>query len=227
MPGWAWNRSRPDAPVDDTLTVVALDGNGGERVAPRAVMAAHPTLFPQALPELSPDYPGIAMGALEGAGGVALLLQGAEGDAAAPGNGWLALKAAGAFVAQRATAALENARPAQDRLAFAEVEFGLPNIDMRPVSPFLLRRPASNLLAWMLPRSARVTLVNIADVTFLTVPGEPTELAAREIVSALPAGALSGRKVRVLALAQGYVSYVDTPARVREGSGEGRRAWYG
>ncbi len=31
----------------------------------------------------------------------------------------------------------------------------------------------------------------------------------------------------MIALAQAYVSYIDTPERVRDGSGESHRAWYG
>jgi hypothetical protein len=228
IPGWARNRSRPNAPVDDALTVVALEDDQGSRVATLAVVAGHPTLFSQALPELSADYPGVTMRLLEGgAGGVALLLQGAEGDAVPPGGSYEGIQATGALVAQRTLEAIASASPVGDRLAFAEVEFGLPNVDMRPIRPFLLRRPASNVLAWTFPPKARVTAVGIGDVMLLTVPGEPTELAGREIMAALPATALAGKRVRIVALAQGYVSYVDTPERVREGSGEARRAWYG
>jgi hypothetical protein len=48
-------------------------------------------------------------------------------------------------------------------------------------------------------------------------------LAARHIVGSRP---LAGR-VRVLALVQDYISYIDTPERVEVSSGEARRAWYG
>jgi neutral ceramidase len=227
IPGWAVNRSRPGAEVDDALTVAVLERDDGERVATLVVVAAHPTLFPRGEPQLSPDYPGIVMRRLEGLGGVALLLQGAVGDAAAPGDGWLAMQSAGAFVAQHAVETLEPAALAEDRLGVAEVEIRLPPIDVLTIRPFLLRRPASNLLEWMLPNSARVGLIRLGDLTLLTVPGEPTELAAREIVANLPTRGLGGRAARVVALAQGYVSYIDTPERVEAVSGEARRAWYG
>jgi hypothetical protein len=213
--------------VDDALTVLALDSETGERVATVAIVAAHPTLFPSAIPELSADYPGVAMRLLEEGGGVALLLQGAEGDAAAPGSGWLGIQAAGTFVAQRVRETAKGATAAGDRMGFAEVEVGLPPADVRKIPSFFLRRPVSNVLGNMLPRAARVGLVTIGDLALLAVAGEPTALAARQMVSDLPAGALEGQKVRVTALAQGYVSYIDTPERVREGSGESRRAWYG
>ena len=78
LPGWAWNRSTAGGAVDDALTVLVLDSEAGGRVATLAVVAAHPTLFPPALPALSADYPGVAMRLIEDEGAVALLLQGAE-----------------------------------------------------------------------------------------------------------------------------------------------------
>lgn len=227
IPGWAWNRSTPGGAVDDALTVVALDAEAGGRVATLAVVAAHPTLFPAASPELSADYPGVAMRLLEESGGVALLLQGAEGDAAAPGTGWQGIQAAGTFVAQRVRELARDATPAGDRVGFTEVEVGLPSPDVRKIPSFFLRRPVSNVLGGMLPRSARVGLLTIGDAALLTVAGEPTAVAARQMVAALPPSALEGRKVRVTALAQAYVSYIDAPERVQQGSGESHRAWYG
>jgi len=225
--GWAWNRSTPGADVDDLLTAVALDSDAGMRVATVAVVAAHPTLFPSALPELSADYPGVAMRLLEEGGGVALLLQGAEGDAAAPLTGWIGMQADGAFVAAHVRGALHDARAAGNRLAFSEVEIELPGADVRKIGPFLLRRPLSNLLARMLPRTARVGALTLGDVLLLTVAGEPTALAAQRMLQQLPRHLLEERKVRVVALAQAYVSYIDAPERVRDGTGESRRAWYG
>jgi neutral ceramidase len=40
-------------------------------------------------------------------------------------------------------------------------------------------------------------------------------------------GMLKDRKVRVVALVDDYLGYIDTPERVRERQGEGRRAWFG
>jgi neutral ceramidase len=227
IPGWALNRSRPGAAVDDALTVVTLDGDAGQRVATLAVVAAHPTLFPQTVPELSPDYPGVAMGLLEKGGGVALVLQGAGGDSTPPGSGWPAIDSAGTVVAQHVAAASREAASVEDVLGFSEVEVGLPDVDARPIRPFLLRRPLCNLLFWMLPRAARVTVLELGDVMFLTLPGEPTELARRRILAGTSDLVAKSRRVRLLGLAQGYVSYIDTPDRVREGSGEAKRAWYG
>jgi len=227
LTGWAENRSTPGAAVDDALTVVVLESEGGQRVVTLAIVAAHPTLFARTATQLSADYPGVAMKRLESAGGVALLFQGAEGDARPQGKGEQAIEAAGAFVAQRVTEAARDATPAEPRLGYADVQVGLPPAEPQAIRPFLIRRPASNVLEWMAPQSARVTLVTLGDLTLLAVPGEPTALAAQEIVARVPQETLKDRKVRLIALVDGYLGYIDTPQRVRDRQGEGRRAWFG
>jgi len=225
--GWAVNRSTPGGAVDDALTVAVLESDIGERIATLAIAAAHPTLFPKTVPALSADYPGLAMRRIESGGGVALLLQGALGDAAPPGEGWMAMEAAGAFLAKRVAETLAAASPVHDRLGLSEVQIRLPAVDVREIPFFLLRRPASNVVRWMLPHRARVGLVTLGDLMLLTLPGEPTELAAAQMVASLPRARLQGRKVRLVALAQGYISYIDTEERVRTRHGEAARAWYG
>jgi neutral ceramidase len=224
--GWAVNRSTPGGPVDDALTVAELVGGAGERVATIAIVAAHPTLLPRTAPRLSADYPGAAMRRLEAAGGTAFVLQGAHGDARPARMGAAAIEAEGAFVAGEVASALEGARPAGGRLAHADVEIGTPSAELQRVRFFFLRRPASNLLQWMVPSASRVTVVTVGDLVVLGVPGEPTALAAARMVAALPRAAVEGRKVRVVALVQGYLGYIDTPERVQAGRGEGRRAWF-
>jgi hypothetical protein len=54
----------------------------------------------------------------------------------------------------------------------------------------------------------------------VSVPGEPTSDAAREIQSASSA-------TRVLALTDGYIGYVDTAERVKAGQGESKRQYFG
>ena len=58
-------------------------------------------------------------------------------------------------------------------------------------------------------------------------PRLPLSEGASSASAALPAEALATRKVRVIALAQAYVSYIDTPECIRARTGESHRAWYG
>lgn len=227
LAGWAENRSTPGGSIDDALTVAELRRDWGDHVATLAIVAAHPTLLPRSAPELSGDYPGEAMRRLSAGRGPAFLLQGAEGDARPPGSGAEAIERDGAFVAGRVSETLATASDAEGRLGFADVEIGLPPAEPQAIRSFLLRRPASNVVAWMAPATARVTVVTLGDLMLLALPGEPTALAAERIVASLPAAALPGRRVRVVGLAQGYVGYIDTPERVRAGQGEARRAWFG
>jgi hypothetical protein len=220
--GWATNRSTVDGAIDDALHVVVLESVQGGPIAMLAVVAAHPTLEPRTTPELSADFPGAAMRRLEEPGGVALVLQGAEGDAAIPGRGVEAIEAAGAFLARGiGSAAREAVPPAQPLLAFTRARVTLPAVEVQAVRPFGIRRPLSNVAQRLLPRDANVEALTIGDVTLLAVPGEPTALVARRWLGA------DERQTRVVALADGYIGYIDTPERVRAGAGESPRAWFG
>jgi neutral ceramidase len=223
--GWAGNRSSPGADIDDALDLVVFEA-AGRRVATLAIVSAHPTLVERTSPFLSPDYPGVAMARLETGGGVALLLQGAAGDAALPTKGVGAVEHAGAAVAQAAAETAASALPVEPRLGFADAEVALPPAEPQAIRPFLLRRPAANLLSPFAPRTGRVSVVAIGDLLLCGVPGEPTALAARAIVDRLP-HASAGRRARVVGLAGGYVGYVDAPERVRSRSGESGRMWFG
>jgi hypothetical protein len=223
---WAENRSTPGAPIDDVLTVAALTAVGGAPVATLAIAAAHPTLHPRTVPELTADYPGVAMRRLAAGGAPALLFQGAHGDARPLGSGRAAIESAGAFVAAQVAETATQARVAPVRLAFAEAEIALPRAELQRARSFFVRRPASNLLQWLAPSRSRVTVVTLGDLTLLGVPGEPTAEAARRIVAAIPRSGSDDRRFRVFSLAQGYVGYVETPERVSRGEGEGRRAWF-
>jgi len=225
LSGWAENRSRDGAPVDDALTVLRLDGPGGAPVATVAVVAAHATQIPRTEPVLSAEYPGAAMRRLEGEGDVALLLQGAEGDARPPGMGAAAVEAAGRYVADHVAAAARAAAPVPPTLGYAAVEVGLPPAEPQMLRSFFLRRPAANLLWPFAPRATRVTVLSLGGVILLCVPGEPTAEAAARLAG--PAPSQPDRIVRVVGVAGGYVGYVEVPERVRAGAGEGRRAWLG
>jgi Neutral/alkaline non-lysosomal ceramidase, N-terminal len=225
--GWAENRSTPGAPIDDMLTAAELSREGGEPWARIGIVSAHPTLLPRTVRELSGDYPGDAMRRLAPRYGAAFLFQGAGGDARPPGSGALAIEADGSFVARRAVDTLATATAAEGRLGWADVEIGLPRAEPQAVRSFFVRRPASNVVEWMAPRTTRVTVLTIGDLMLLGVPGEPTALAAQRILTGIPKDSLGGRRVRVVGLVGDYIGYVDTPERVLGGEGEARRAWFG
>ncbi|MEM1245214.1 MAG: neutral/alkaline non-lysosomal ceramidase N-terminal domain-containing protein [Acidobacteriota bacterium] len=69
------------SPVDRTVGVLALDGEGGEAIATLVNFACHPVILGPDNLELSADYPGVMGRRIEEtAGGVALFIPGAAGD---------------------------------------------------------------------------------------------------------------------------------------------------
>ena len=224
LTGWAENRSTPGGAVDDALTVAELDDSAGQRVATLAVVAAHPTMHLRTAPELSADYQCVAMRRIAGDGAPALVFQGAHGDARPPGMGFGAIEAAGAFVAQQVQVVASQATAGPDRLGFAEAEIDLPPTEPQGVRSFFVRRPLGNMLQWMAPRTARVTVLTVGDLTLLGVPGEATHEAAARIVARVRTP--DSHRLRLVSLAQGYVGYIDTPERARQRQGEARRAWF-
>src|SRR5688572_5143138 len=138
--------------------------------------------------------------------------------------GFGAIEVAGVFVAQQVTDAAAQATGAPDRLGFAEAEIDLPSTEPQGVWSFFVPRPLGNMLQWMAPRTARVIVLTVGDLTLLGVPGEATQEAAARIIARVRTP--DARRLRVVSLAQGYIGYIDTPERARMRQGEARRAWF-
>lgn len=225
------NRDRPGGPVDDRLTGVRLLRPDGARVAQIVRFAAHPTLEARAFGP-SGDWPGAAMAALEEEGGVALVLQGAVGDAradldAARDLGDEALRDAESFggAVARATAALgfhEVAAPVA--MGCAAAEFDLPVADLDAMVPRPLGRLVSNLASLAAPATSRISALRLDDLVMLAVPAEPTYGAA---VPAEEAVSRTGLRGRIVSLAEGYVGYAPLPEDVDARVFSSRYSWFG
>src|SRR4029078_4438263 len=74
---------------------------------------------------------------------VALLLQGAGGDARPPGSGFPAIDADGACVTHGVPEVRAPATPADGRLGLAEVEIALPRAEVQAARSMFARRPAA------------------------------------------------------------------------------------
>jgi hypothetical protein len=78
---WANRGGEPTSPIDQRVTVLALDRADGTALATVVGFACHPVVLGPENLELSADYPGAMMAAVESAaGGQAMFLQGAAGD---------------------------------------------------------------------------------------------------------------------------------------------------
>ena len=214
---------RSAGPVDPTLLAVQARDEAGVVVATLVVYAMHPTVLPASSRVPSGDWPGAAAHAIEhDTQAPALVLQGAGGNATwsrdgLPADRLAAAEALGNRVARRAldllqTAAWTDGAP----LSCSVTLHSLPPAQASARVPWPLRRGASNLLAlWADPFAVRTRLA-LGGLHFGGVPGEP--------VGSL---ALAGTSERLVGVADGYVGYVEDPARAAKGEGESARTYYG
>jgi hypothetical protein len=89
-PGLSVNRTRRERPVDDSLTVVRIDGNDGSPLAAVIGFTAHPITIGGITREWDAEYPGPLRAAFEAAvpGVEPLFIQGCAGDVAPFTNWW-------------------------------------------------------------------------------------------------------------------------------------------
>ena len=219
------NRAEPGADVDDRLRVLSLEAlDGGAPVARLVTFAAHATLVARDGERLDGDFPSRLMTALEEEGGVALFTQGAVGDVSARIR---QPEKVAVTLARAARDALAVSRPplVEPSLGFAELQVDLPRVLAPSSVPSALRRPVSNLLAPLLPRTARVAVLRLGGLSWLFVPGEATSFAAAQILGRMGTPAGVAEPV-VVGLSQGYLGYIEASDRVLQGRGEARRALF-
>ncbi|MHA7628183.1 neutral/alkaline non-lysosomal ceramidase N-terminal domain-containing protein [Corallococcus sp. M7] len=220
--GLVYSRSGGQAP-DGQLTRAVLRGAEGS-VAEVLVFAGHATLIPRQRAFVDPDYPGRLSALREEAGsGVTLFVQGSEGNASVAFTEGQGPERALGF-ARKLSALADGATPASVtapvRLAFARVQTALPRPDSSRLVPAFTRAAGDNFLCGSSPREAEVDALALGPLELLSIPGEPTVDAGRALAD------LTGA-THVLGLANGYVGYLDTPAKVSAGQGESRRQYFG
>ncbi|MBJ6761285.1 neutral/alkaline non-lysosomal ceramidase N-terminal domain-containing protein [Myxococcaceae bacterium JPH2] len=220
--GLVYTRTGGQAP-DGALTRVVLRGASAP-VAELLVFAAHPALIPRQRERVDPDYPGRLSALRETAsGGVTLLLQGAVGNASVAYSEGQGVERAEGFA--RALSSLADRAelvPAQGpvTLSLARMSAAMPRPDSTRLVPGFTRSAGDNVLCASAPREAEVDALRLGPLSLVTVPGEPTTGAGVELRERTGA-------THVLALANGYVGYVDTPELVRAHEGESMRQYFG
>ncbi len=226
-PGGTWDNALAEVAgngrFDRAMRDSVAQAVAGVVVATLVVYAMHPTVLPRSWRTPSGDWPGAAARALEhDTQAPALVLQGAGGNATwsrdgLPADPPAAAQALGTRVARRALDLLETAAWTDGApLACAVTLHSLPPAQASARVPWPLRRAASNALAlWSEPFAVR-TRLSIDGVKLGGVPGEP--------VGSL---ALGGGPERFIGLADGYLGYVEDPARAVRGEGESPRTYHG
>ena len=120
-------------------------------------------------------------------------------------------------MAQRALDLLETASWADGAPLACDVTLhSLPAAQASVRVPWALRRAASNALALWAPSFAVRTELLLAGARLRGVPGE--------MVGSL---ALAAAPQHFIGLADGYLGYVEDPARALRGEGEASRTYYG
>jgi hypothetical protein len=132
LPGWTYNRTRQDGPVDTRLTVWRIEDDTRRPIAAVVNFAGHPTVQMCLGPgHLSRDYPGQVTDLLERElpGVTALFLQGACGEinVRADCHNPDRCHTPGVAIAQAALQAWRKAQPVEgDSVAFLERTVSLP-----------------------------------------------------------------------------------------------------
>lgn len=226
---FAFNRQRPGDAIDPLLTGVRVDAVDGPAIGRIVVYAAHPTILPREELRLSGDYPGSLMESLElTAEAPVLFFQGAVGDATwGKRDGGLTLPdrsvAFGRALAGDARGAIAAAGEGEANvvLGAARVEVAVPVADAGGSvwGPF---EPAgSNVLHWLAhPGTSEVSYLRLGPARLAFVPGE---LVAELGLAWRPL--LGG--ATLVGLADDYLGYVETPARVEAEQGESVRHYFG
>lgn len=232
------NRAEKDGPIDDRLTVLAFNADGGLPVATLFTFDAHPTLIHRRSPRTDADFPGRAAERIEAATGApAIFFQGAAGDARAvppslpemPPSEAPAVFARAEAMAQRLAQEVIQARaqtallPASE-LAFARARIGLPSAMAPSTVPAAVRPPSDKILGAILMDTAELSLTRLGGLTIAAIPGEPTFFAGRGLSDALTAETAPEDAPLFMGLADGYIGYIESDERRRGGLGESRRA---
>jgi neutral ceramidase len=214
---------RSAGPIDPTLFALQARDESGVVVATLALYGMHPTVMPSDSDVPSGDWPGAAARAIEqDTQAPALVLQGAGANATwsrghLPADAVLAADELGSSVAHRALDLLETAAWTDGAPLSCDVSLrALPPAQASVRVPWPFRRAASNFLSLWAPPYAVRTQIAVAGARLSGIPGE--------LAGSL---ALASTPEHFISLADGYVGYVEDPARASRGEGEAGRTYYG
>lgn len=208
--------------VDPTMTVARLNGAQGNPFAALVVYAAHPTIYPHTMMEVSAEFPGVLQNTLERALGrdaIALYLNGAQGDVSPVADTGKddheRVQRYGVQLAAHAQRLLREAKVASAVLRCRQVQVRLPEAQPHPafqesagreykVPEALLKQLTKQLM----PEAAPISIVALGSLLLVGFPGEPISslgLQTREI------GRAAGYAyVAPVALVNDWIGYILT-----------------
>jgi len=217
-------RNRNGGPAGGGLLVARLTRPSGETVAELLRFTAHPTFLGKANRKISGDWPGRLLAS--GVRGPRLFFQGAIGDQSIqlpPGAvraGELEHVAYARLLDDTVNAMATGPADPSPRLSAARATVQLPRLSPGAV-PAALWPAARTLLGGTMPTTAAVTAIRLGPLLLVATPAEPSELVG------LNWRLVAGDGAVTLALANGYIGYVEEGEAFAAGAGEVRRSYYG
>ncbi|MFQ3610773.1 MAG: neutral/alkaline non-lysosomal ceramidase N-terminal domain-containing protein [Fimbriimonadales bacterium] len=218
--------------VDPTMSLLRVSTPDNRPIAVLTVYAAHPTIYPHTMMEVSAEFPGVLQNRLErelGRGAVVLYMNGALGDvspvADAGKDDHDRVQRYGSQLYEHAQRLLRQARPAPSRLQARQVQVTLPEAQPHPefqesagreykIPEALLKQVAKQIV----PPTAPINTVTLGDLLLVGFPGEPISslgLQTREI------GQEAGyRRVAPVALVNDWIGYILTKHEYNKGGYE-------
>ncbi|MEN3000889.1 MAG: neutral/alkaline non-lysosomal ceramidase N-terminal domain-containing protein [Armatimonadota bacterium] len=227
------NRNRRGREITDTtMTVARISTPTHKPIAVLVIYAAHPTIYPHTMMEVSAEFPGVLQNGLEavlGNGAVALYLNGALGDVSPVANEGTTdherVQRYGERLKAQALRLLQQVKPVKPRLLTYQVQVTLPPARPHPEFQQSAGReykvPESllnELVRQVVPPQAPVSLLALGDLLLVGFPGEPITtlgLEARRI------GQAQGfRYVVPIALVNEWIGYILTREEYERGGYE-------
>jgi neutral/alkaline ceramidase-like enzyme len=238
-----WNRNRRGAKtVDNELTVLRVDGAGGEPLAAVVNWTAHPTFMGAQHMEFSGDWPGHLQRTLEaliGRGVTVLYFNGAEGDQSpTPRVGrapaWEQAERYGRELALEAWHVWASIRP--QAVSNFVARFEPCPLPARVAHPDFMRTGGkeygldeakmATLLERLCPTATHCTSLRVGDWVIAGVPGELAAGLGLRIKAAVREK-LGVNQVAIGGLADEWISYMLAPEEYRKGGYEASMSFYG
>ncbi len=218
--------------VDPTMSLLKVSDSRHRIIGVLTVYAAHPTIYPHTMMEVSAEFPGVLQNRLErelGQGTVALFMNGALGDVSPVADVGKddhdRVQRYGNQLADHALRLLKAARSVPARLQARQLQVNLPEAQPHPefqesagreykIPDALLKQIARQII----PPTAPISTVTIGDLLLIGFPGEPISsigLQAREI------GQEAGyRRVAPVSLVNDWIGYILTKHEYNKGGYE-------
>ncbi len=213
----AFTRARSGSAVDERGTEVRFVQGDGAVVGRWLLLAAHPTLAPRRGGVVDTDWPGAV--AADGAG-VTLVLQTSVGNASIAKDRFGSKELVAKALADALDGGSVELAPTEPQLAIASARVELPHPDGSRLAPWPFTRIAENALCARQEMDVEVAMLRFGPLSLLALPVEPSFESAQVLER------MSGA-TRVLALANGYVGYLEPAEVVKAGGGEAKRQWFG